>query len=144
MRRALLGMLLLVFCAAAAAQNQVPRLLKFSGTVSQAQGTIGVTFALYTDQTGGAPLWLETQNVSLDANGRFTIYLGASHADGIPADLFASGQARWLGVQADGQAEQARVLLVSVPYALKASDADTLGGKPASAYLAAPTNGSQY
>ena len=33
-----------------------------------------------------------------------------------------------------------RVLLVSVPYALKAVDADTLGGKPASAYLmAAPS-----
>ena len=34
------------------------------------------------------------------------------------------------------------MLLVSVPYALKAADADTLGGKPASAYLlASPTVG---
>ena len=38
-----------------------------------------------------------------------------------------------------GAAEQPRVLLVAVPYALKASDSDTLGGKPASAYaLASP------
>jgi hypothetical protein len=35
----------------------------------------------------------------------------------------------------DGVAEYARVLLVSIPYALKAADADTLGGKPASAYV---------
>src|SRR5205814_209313 len=31
--------------------------------------------------------------------------------------------------------QQPRVLLVSVPYALKAGDAETLGGKPASAYM---------
>ncbi len=35
--------------------------------------------------------------------------------------------------------EQPRVLLVAVPYALKASDSDTLGGKPASAYALANT-----
>ncbi len=34
-----------------------------------------------------------------------------------------------------GPPEQPRVLLVAVPYALKAVDADTLGGKPASAFL---------
>ena len=33
-----------------------------------------------------------------------------------------------------GEVEQPRGLLVSIPYALKASDAETLGGRPASAY----------
>ena len=33
--------------------------------------------------------------------------------------LFTSEQARWVGVQVSGQAEQPRVLLVSAPYALK-------------------------
>jgi hypothetical protein len=37
------------------------------------------------------------------------------------------------------QAEQPRILLVSVPYALKAKDAETLGGKPASAFLTTET-----
>jgi hypothetical protein len=42
-------------------------------------------------------------------------------------------------VQPQGQAEQARVMLVSVPYALKAVEADTIGGLPPSAFvLAAP------
>jgi BMFP domain-containing protein YqiC len=139
MRRIWLGVLLFAFCVAAAAQNgEVPRLIKFSGAVSSAQGTVGVTFALYKDQTGGAPLWLETQNVAVDQNGRFTIYLGANHAKGIPADLFTSGEARWLAVQADGQPEQSRVLLVSVPYAMKAGDAETLGGLPLSAFVLNP------
>jgi hypothetical protein len=48
---------------------------------------------------------------------------------------------RWLGVEAAGAAAQPHVLLVAVPYALKAADADTLGGKPASAYLVAPQSG---
>ena len=63
--------------------------------------------------------------------------LGAGSTAGLPLDLFASGNALWLGVQPElsGASEQPRVLLVAVPYALKASDADTLGGKPTSAYL---------
>lgn len=43
--------------------------------------------------------------------------------------------ARWLGVQVEGRPEESRILLVAVPYALKAADADTLGGKPASAFV---------
>jgi hypothetical protein len=50
-----------------------------------------------------------------------------------------TGEARWLGVQVSGQQEQPRVLLVSTPYALKAGDAETVGGLPPSAFvLAAP------
>ena len=73
----------------------------------------------------------------VNAKGRYTIYLGANHANGVPMDLFASGEARWLGVQPEGQAEQARVQLVSVPYAMTAGDAQTLGGQPLSAFVLA-------
>jgi hypothetical protein len=59
--------------------------------------------------------------------------------DGLPLDLFSSGDARWLGVTVNGGQEQPRVLLLSVPYALKAADAETIGGLPPSAFvLAAP------
>jgi hypothetical protein len=99
----------------------------------------GITFALYSEPTGGAPLWLETQNVTADSNGRYTALLGATKPDGLPAELFTSEQARWVGVQVQGQPEQPRVLLVSAPYALKAGDAETIGGLPPSAFvLAAP------
>ena len=116
----------------------VPPLVKFSGTITGAPaGTAGVIFALYKDSSGGAPLWQEVQNVTVDAAGRYTAFLGSRSAKGIPVEVFNNGEAHWLSVQAQGQAEQPRVLLVSVPYALKANDAETLGGLPASAFLRA-------
>jgi len=48
-----------------------------------------------------------------------------------------SGEARWLAVQVVGQTEQPRILLVAVPYALKAADAQTVGGLPPSAFVLA-------
>jgi trimeric autotransporter adhesin len=124
----------------AAAAAEVPRLIKFSGTLLDAQerpmaGPVGVTFALYSQQSGGAALWMETQNVKPEANGVYTVLLGANSANGVPAELFVSGEARWLGIQVGQQPEHERILLVSVPYALKAGDAETLGGLPASAFV---------
>jgi len=114
----------------------VPPLIRFSGTIAHTPaGTSGAIFALYRDQTGGAPLWQEVQNVTLDASGRYSALLGLRSPAGIPLEVFASGEARWLAVQPDGQPEQPRILLVSVPYALKSGDAETLGGLPASAFL---------
>ena len=120
----------------------VPRLVKFSGALTggggQAlTGVVGVTFALYAEERGGTPLWMETQNIQADAAGHYTAILGATRNEGIPAEVFASGQGRWLGVQPQGETERPRVLLVSVPYALKAVDAETLGGLPPSAFALA-------
>ena len=128
--------------AQTAAATTVPRLVRFAGTArdlnaNPLSGVVGITFSLYAEQTGGAPLWLETQNVQADGNGRYSVLLGTTKADGLPAELFTSEQARWVGVQVSGQAEQARVLLVSAPYALKAGDAETVGGLPASAFVLA-------
>src|SRR6266446_10005844 len=127
----------------------VPRLVKFAGTLKDEQGklrtgVVGVTFAIYKEQEGGAALWVETQNVELDEQGRYTVLLGATKSEGLPLELFTTGEPRWLGVQVNlpKEVEQSRVLLVSVPYALKAADAESLGGKPASSYaLASPASG---
>ncbi len=125
-----------------ATPSALPRLLRFGGVVKDLNGNpltgvVGVTFALYGEQTGGAALWLETQNVTADSHGHFTALLGASKPDGLPPELFTSVEARWVGVQVSGQAEQARVLLVSAPYAFKAGDAETIGGLPPSAFVLA-------
>ncbi|MBZ5571129.1 MAG: hypothetical protein LAO09_04535 [Acidobacteriia bacterium] len=131
-----------------AAGAAVPHMIKFSGTLHDGQGKAltgitGVTFALYREQLNGAPLWIETQNVTPDVSGHYTVSLGATRSEGLPLELFSSGEARWLGVQAAGDSEQSRVLLMSVPYALKAGDAATIGGLPPTAFvLAVPvTNG---
>src|SRR5215472_17823927 len=105
--------------------DTVPHLVKFSGTVKDdaghpRSGIVGVTFALYRDQQGGTPLWLETQNIQADSKGRYTVLLGSSKTEGLPTDISTTNEARWLGVQVEGQEEQARTLLVSAPYALKA------------------------
>jgi hypothetical protein len=128
--------------ASTGAPAEVPRLIKFSGALLDARerpvvGPVGVTFALYQHQTGGAALWIETQNVKPDENGNYAVLLGANSANGVAAELFASGEARWLGVQVERDVEQPRVPLISVPYALKAGDAQTLGGLPPSAFARA-------
>ena len=142
------GLLLGLYYVLSYAQP-VPKLVRFSGSFRPASGAPAqsmesVTLSVYRDQTGGDALWHEIQNVAVDADGHYSVLMGTTLNEGMPADLFAGGEPRWLGVQFDrpGEGEQPRVLLVSVPYALKAADAETLGGRPASAYLlAAPSVG---
>ena len=120
----------------------VPALMSFGGTLRDANGkplamVIGVTFLLYKDQLGGSPLWMETQNVQPDKTGHYSVILGSTTSEGLPRDVFVSSEARWLGVQVVGQEEQPRVVLAAVPYSLKAADAETIGGLPASAFVLA-------
>jgi trimeric autotransporter adhesin len=120
----------------------VPTLVHFSGILNGAEGKplsslTGVTFSLYAESQGGAPLWLETQNVQPTRTGQYTVTLGSTTSQGLPTNIFASGEARWLGVRVEGQEEQVRVMLLAVPYALKAGDAQTIGGLPPSAFMLA-------
>jgi len=128
----------------APALTPVPRVVWFSGAFRPADGmpvapVETVTLAVYSEQQGGDALWQETQTVVVASDGRYNLLMGSSSTDGLPLDLFTTGEPRWLGVRFNrsGEREQPRVHLASVPYALKAMDADTLGGKPASAYLLA-------
>ena len=133
--------------AATTSAPVVPAMVNFSGSALDAQGkpisgVAGITFFIYKDQHDGSPLWLETQNVQADVQGNYTVQLGATRPQGLPLELFTSGEARWLGVRIEGAEEQPRVLLLSVPYALKAADAQTVGGLPASAFVLAAPGGS--
>jgi hypothetical protein len=154
--KAILTVYLLLICralpllaqSAASADSVVPGMVKFAGVLNDTNGkpltgTVGVTFLLYTEQSGGTPLWMETQNVQADKAGHYSVMLGSATSHGIPAKAFAGGEARWLAVQPSGQAEQPRAMLASVPYSLKALDAETLGGRPASAFMTAPAAGTK-
>jgi hypothetical protein len=128
--------------AAASAPTAVPALVPYTGVALAGDGKplageALATFQIYKEEQGGEPLWAETQTVVVDATGHYKAQLGASNPNGLPADLFSSGEARWLEVQFAGQSAQPRVLLASVPYALKAGDSATLGGLPASAFALA-------
>lgn len=129
---------------AASAGTSVPALVPFSGVAFNNEGKAltgeaSVNFLIFKDEQGGEPLWAETQTVVVDASGRYKVHLGGATPSGLPADLFLTGEARWLEVQVVGETPQPRVLLASVPYALKAADAATLGGMPASAFALAGT-----
>jgi hypothetical protein len=126
-----------------------PHLITFKGVLKDSvgqPGTVGIAFAIYSDSTGGSPLWQESQNVRIDERGRYAVLLGVTTQQGVPPELFSSGQPRWLGVQSQlpGESEEPRILLASVPFALAAANAQTLGGLPPSAFLrAAPSSSSQ-
>jgi hypothetical protein len=133
--------------------SAVPRLLKSAGVLKDAQGkprsgSLNITFSVYSDPEGGDPLWTETQTLAVTDDGAYEVLLGSTTSHGLPEDLFggsASGSTgssqpvqRWLGVQVEQEPEQRpREALVSVPYALKAADAETLGGRPASDFALA-------
>jgi hypothetical protein len=86
--------LIAVSPAQPASTTAVPNLINYSGTLHPPSGltapgsAFGVTFAIYRQQDGGAPLWLETQNVTPDPTGHSSVQLGSTRAEGIPADLF--------------------------------------------------------
>src|SRR6185437_9667256 len=123
--------------------NSVPRLVRFVGQLPvhsrvgapAAPATRMVTFSLYAQQEGGEPIWSETQIVNIDATGQYSVMLGASALAGVPVEAFTSGAARWLEVTVEGEPPQPRLLLVSVPFALKAEDAAKLDGKGAAEYV---------
>ena len=97
---------------------------------------------MYADAAGGAPLWQEVQNVQLDQQGHFSVLLGASTKGGYRSKFSSSGSSLYLGAQPmiPGETENPRVLMVSVPFALRASDAETRGGLPPSAFARAMPN----
>jgi hypothetical protein len=116
-----------------ATRSSVPVFVKFSSTLFELNGTPSaglqkLTFTLYGQQTGGSVLWAEAQTVLPTTGGDFTVLLGAASPLGILASTFATGEPRWIGITPNDGVERPRVALVSVPYALKAVNADTLAG----------------
>jgi len=106
-----------------APQAVLTPLLQYQGRLSNpttgepvADGDYTMTFRLYDVDSGGSPLWTETEDVSVQG-GLFSTVLG----DGItPLDqaLF-NGQALWLGVKVGADAEATpRQQVMPVAYAL--------------------------
>src|SRR5580658_2295239 len=117
-------------------QAVVPQVVRYAGVAQNRAGdTVEALFRIYAAREGGEPLWSEMQRVTVGADQEYTVLLGAATDGGLPQTVFASGQARWLGVSIEGASELARVPLVSVAYAMKAADAETLAGVPAAEFV---------
>ena len=76
-------------------------------------GLVSAIFALYAEPSGGVPLWVDIKAVRTNATGGYAVLLGGTTE--FPADLFTTGETRWLGVQPDGEAEQPRIRFSSGP-----------------------------
>ena len=90
-----------------------------------ADGTYKVTFALFKDETGGNPVWIESDVVLGVKGGVF------GHALGVKAPLSQQvlsdvGGKAWLSVKVDSDPELPRKPLTSVVYALRAGVAESL------------------
>lgn len=131
-------LLVLAVCVFAQ-QPDVPQVFRYAYTVPESQrvnsgASLDATVRIYSNDLGGSPIWLERFRLVPDTNWRLSIYLGST-TGGLPPSIFQANAARWISVQIEAYEESPRAALISVPYALKARDADTLGGLPASAYL---------
>ena len=114
----------------------VPQQVPHGGKIADRTGaTVEAEFRIYAAQEGGEPLWTETQQVTVAQDGSYTVLLGGASPSGLPQAVFAVGAARWLGVSVDRGQELERVLLSSVPYAMKSADAESLAGHAAADFV---------
>ncbi len=114
----------------------IPQQVRYAGKLATRTGdTVEAVFSIYAAAEGGEPLWTETQKVTVDQDGSYTVLLGSVSHSGLPQTLFQGGAARWLGVSVERAPELSRVLLSSVPYAMKSADTQALAGHPAGDFV---------
>ena len=128
-------MLLSIALLAAAPASFVPvtvgtvgRLLDATDKPVVGQPTLTVTL-WDGDAATAQNIWSETYQVTTDKDGLYAILLGDTTGGkkALTADAFAGD--RWLSVTIGGEELLPRLHLSSVPYALQAQNAQTLGGK---------------
>ena len=130
MKKVLFFLLLLCFFNSAIAE--APRLISYQGRLTDASGspingTRNITFKLYTTQTGGSPIWTETQNNVPISNGLYSVMLGSVSAFPPSVDF---SQQYWLGVTVEGTPEMTpRYQLGSSPYALNLASLGATNGQ---------------
>jgi len=94
-----------------------------------------MTFRIYDADTGGTELWSETQNVTTDSSGVFTVILGSVNPIEIGFDSPV-----WLQVEVGAEVLSPRREIVSVAFAYHATNSDSLGGIAADGYALAVHN----
>ena len=96
-----------------------PRLLNFQGRLTDTLGDpiVGnstITFSLYDVAAGGTPLWTETQSVTSNDEGLYSVLLGSVTALNLDFDI-----QYYLGITVSGESEMTpRFQLASTAYSL--------------------------
>ncbi len=123
--------------AGAPARADAPAVIPLQGTLAEADGgpVHGVhvlRFAIHDSETGGTPLWTETQDVVV-TDGMLSTLVGESQ----PLDLalFRDNGVLWMEIAVDASPPFPRMQLATTPYAAfaqYAGDARSVGGVAAS------------
>ena len=132
------ALLVLALGGTASAQGLVPEVLPYQGLLSDAvgapvNGQVDLTFRLYSQALGAVPAWTE-QHLGVDVvDGVFSVYLG----EDIPlVGSFRDGSTKYLGISVGIDVEAGpRQNVGSVPYALLAGNALSLGGAAAATFV---------
>jgi len=108
----------------------VPNVIDYQGSLTDTdglpvEGTVSLTFGIYSSETDGTLLWSETQNPVAVTDGLFHVLLGS--VTPLPESLFDSPD-RWIGLAVEGEDEMSpRTRLASVPFALVAANPGPVG-----------------
>ncbi len=106
--------------------SAVPRVINYQGKLVDSSGvgvngTIPITFRLYTISAGGSPIWEETQEINV-RNGLFSAFLG--NLTPFPDSVDFSTE-YWLELVVNGEIMSPRERLTSAPYSIRAASAET-------------------
>ena len=110
------------------AVGEIPATMSYDGTAVNAQGKVlngnfDLTFAIYSTETGGTPIWSEKQPKTQFNGGAFHVILGRGNP-AVPLNLAFDAQ-YYLGVTVGSDPEMVpRAPLLSMPYSFRAKIAD--------------------
>jgi hypothetical protein len=128
--------LALVVTTAMPTSAEIPRKINYQGrlldnvTGEPLVGSHDMAFRIFDAATDGTELWAESHVVVADSAGVVSVILG----DTDPVDVTFDGP-MWLEVEVMGEVLAPRPELVSVPYAFRAHEADSLGGHGAAEFV---------
>lgn len=111
------------------ANAAVPHLINYQGRLTDKdskplEGVHSIIFSLYnTSTSGSAPLWTETQSVTMQKGGAFNVLLGSVKNLDLAFDV-----PYWLGIKVDSDSEMTpKQQITSAGYAIKAEKAEQAG-----------------
>jgi hypothetical protein len=120
----------------------IPRLLSYQGRLTDStgnpvpDGNYQLTFRLYTEETGGSPIWTENQTVQVK-NGLFSVLLGSL----TPIPALPEDGSLYLSLQVGDSLELSpRLRIVSAAYSFfseRSANADLLQGRDATSFAPA-------
>ena len=119
---------------------EVPPVMSYEGRLISSSGVPITTatllqFKIYSQESAGTPVWTSgTYSITPDSSGVFSVTLG-SNSDPISSAIFST-PVKYLEVIVAGEALTPRLQMITIAYAFKAADADTVGRRAPSSFAA--------